>query len=150
MDTSAVVPPKGGKGGSPKKKNQGQKGQNAGANQGGQGLSQEEMEKRFKNGECFNCGQQGHLSRQCPKKKPQGRGPRVNNIEPPEAADENGEEVREYGDDNDEAAGGNAYSGAAVVNAIAGYNAWHSLPRNSAVGNSTGQSLGPQGSGRRC
>ena len=151
MDTSTVVPPKGGKGGSPKKKNQGQKGQNAGANQGGQGLNQEEMEKRFKNGECFNCGQQGHLSRQCPKKKPQGpRGPRVNNIEPPEAADETGEEVREYGDDNNEAAGGNAYSGAAVVNAIAGYNAWHNLPRNSAAGNSTGQSLGPQGSGRRC
>ena len=109
------------------------------------------MEKRFKNGECFNCGQQGHLSRQCPKKKPQGqRGPRVNNIELADAAEETGDEVREYGDDNDEAAGANAYSGAAVVNAIAGYNAWHNLPRNSAAGNSTGQSLGPQGSGRRC
>ena len=74
----------------------------------------------------------------------------MNNIVLIDTAEETGDEVREYGDENDDAAGANAYSGAAFFNAIARYNAWHNLPRNAAVGNSTGQSLGPQGSGCRC
>ena len=178
MDTSIVLHPKGGQGGknnknppggqNPKRQgqqgqqsqNKGQQGQNkpgAGANPSGpNGLSQDEIQERMKNGTCFKCNQVGHISRNCPKKKPQGQGGRrVNNVEIPDATEETGESVREYSDGNDESGyeSANAYSGAAITNAIAGYNAWHNVPtvpRHPAMGNTTGRSLGPQGSGHRC
>ena len=106
---------------------------------------------------CFKCADLGHISRNCPKRNPPGQGgnrrPQVNNIELTDATAESGEAVREYSDSHGESETSNAYSGAAVTKAIAGYNAWHNVPttpRAPARGNTSGQSLGPQGSGRKC
>ena len=160
MDTSAVSKPQGGQGGKggPKKNNQGgQQKQGAAAKNNPANqvrLNQDEIEERMKNGACFKCNEVGHMARNCPKKKPQRPGGRrVNNVEIPDANEETGENVREYTDGNEQPENINAYSGAAIANAVAGYNAWHNVPntpRNPAMGNSTGQSLGPRGSGHRC
>jgi hypothetical protein len=67
--------------------------------------NQAEMNRRRKNGQCFNCGKMGHYSSQCPNKKP---GPfRSNQFRRPfrasEVTYEDEHERRQYGDELEEA-----------------------------------------------
>ena len=46
-------------------------------------LSNEELQSYRKDNKCFNCGEQGHVYRTCPKKKPRNAPPRVSMVEAP-------------------------------------------------------------------
>ena len=44
-------------------------------------LSNEELQSYRKDNKCFNCGEQGHVYRTCPKRKPRNAPPRASMVE---------------------------------------------------------------------